>query len=58
MSVSSEWKDEGMSGDYYVEVHKPCGTRVYVMAGYTSVCPKCQPEEHAKQEARERLYRA
>lgn len=59
--MSGEWKDEGMSGDYYVAVHK-CGTRVRVMAGYTSICPKCQPEEYAKQEARlealERLYGA
>jgi len=49
----SEWTDEGMcDGIYYKLTHKPCETRIMIVAGLVAVCPKCHPEEWAEQHAR------
>jgi hypothetical protein len=41
----SEWENLNFVDDvYYKNLHKPCGTVVYIAQGHCRACPKCQPE--------------
>lgn len=45
-----DWEDGPISdGVHFKAKHKPCGTEVLIRAGNERVCPKCQPEEGAKE---------
>jgi len=45
-----EWENRGVCDDrYYKMRHIPCGSQVLILMGHVAVCPKCQPEEYAKQ---------
>jgi hypothetical protein len=48
----SEWEDIGkgplIDDLYYTLRHKPCGSVVYIAAGFAHHCPKCEPEEFEK----------
>jgi hypothetical protein len=53
-SKAREWEYKGMCDDYYVRIHKPCGTELMTLGGlFGGVCPKCQPKEWAAREARD-----
>lgn len=53
LGQESEWVDMGMSGDYYIRRHAPCGSIVETLGGYMRLCPKCDREAWEKRVARE-----
>jgi hypothetical protein len=48
----SEWEDVGkgrlIDDTYYKLRHNPCGTVVYIAAGFVAHCPKCGPGQFEK----------
>jgi hypothetical protein len=47
--MANDWEEKGMRDGYHVFFHIPCGTGVLILPAHSVICPKCQPEEWAKE---------